>query len=137
MSRHDRTPDLLVVEISGAIASRIVTIRRSGIAGSIAAARWHRVNATRGSVTASRWNNGGVTVSGCGAGGTVTISRHSGRVRRAATIGGRCACVAVDGHITRNHDINRRNNCIARSGIIVSRRDISTAGRCKIGTDLT
>ena len=142
MSRHDRASDLLVVGISGALASRIVTVRRSGIAGSIAATGRHRVDATGGSVTANRRNNGSVTVggrgaSGCGVGGIITISRHRGRARRATIVGGWCACIAVDGHIARNRAINRQNNRIARSGITASRCDISAAELRRIGTDLT
>lgn len=142
MSRHDRASDLLVVGISGTIASHIVTVGRSGIAGSIAATGRHRVDATGGGVTASRRNNDGVTVGGCGAsgcsvGGIITISRHRGRVRRATIVGGWCACIAVDGHITRNRAISRRSNYIARSEITVNRRSVNTARCHRIGTDLT
>ena len=137
MSRYDRVADLLVVGIVGVIVGSIivVTVRRRGIVGSIAATGRYKVDAARDSATASRRDNGGVGTSGGGAGDIVTISRHHGRVRRATIVGGWCACIAADRHIARNRAINRRNNCIARGGITVSRRDISTAGRCKIGTD--
>ena len=144
MSRHDRVSDLLVIGIAGAIAGSIAifTVRCSGIAGSIAAAGGRRVDATGGSVTANRRNNGDVTVGGCGAsgcgvGGIITISRYRGRARRAAAIGGRCACGAADGHIARNRAISRRNNCIGRGGITISRCSVNTARRSGIGTDLT
>ena len=145
MSRHDGPSDLLVVGIAGVAGGIVVvTVRRSGIAGSITATGRHRVDGGRNSATAGGQNNGGVTVGGCdsnvgasggGAGGIVTISRHRGRVRRAAIVNGWRARIAVDGHIARNRAINRRNNCIARSEITVNRCGVSTAGRCKIGTD--
>ena len=144
MSRHDRVADLLVVGIVGVIVGSIaiVTVRRRGIAGSIAATGRHKVDIARDSATASGRDNGGVIVGGCGvgssgggAGGIVTISRHCGRVRRATIVSGWHACIAADGHIIRNRAINRRNNCIARSGITVNRRGVNTA-RCRgIGTN--
>ena len=142
MSRHDRVSDLLVVGIVGSIV--VVTVRRRGIAGSIAATGRFRVGIVRDSVAASGRDNGGVTVGGCGSsvgasgdgtGGIVAINRHCGRIRRATIAGGRCVCIAADGHIARNRAVNRRNNCTARSEITVNRCGVNTARRRGIGTD--